>query len=78
MRIRVTGLAAKLEVADRVAAAVGKPDAVMDLQAAAGTAADAGLVAFVDARTDLAPRPAVSNPASCPPIVVPACADLAT
>lgn len=73
----VTALAAKLEVVERVSPTRREWNPMVDLQPAAGAAADAGLVAFVDARADLAPRPTVPDLASRLPVVVPSRAGLA-
>jgi hypothetical protein len=54
----VAGLAAELEVAEFVAAAVVEGDAAVDLEAVAAAALDADSIATTDLRADLSPVPA--------------------
>ena len=77
MAVLVAGAAEQLEVVELVAAAGVQRDAVVDLEAAGGAAADADAVALVDAGADLAPRPAVADLPSRLPVVVPSRAGVA-
>jgi hypothetical protein len=63
--VGMAGLAAELEVAERVAAAFAERDAVMYLEVFAAAATDADLVAVVDGGFDLGPAPAAACSASC-------------
>jgi hypothetical protein len=61
--------AEQLEVGEIVAAAVAERDAMVDVEASGGAAANADTIASMNLRPELAPRPAALDAASRSPVV---------